>query len=76
MIFYEFLNAVGQGGYRNYLEGIEKIEPLPDALHQELTNLLRRYYFVGGMPEAVLRHAADPGSANCRVVQIKGDLSL
>lgn len=69
MTFYEFLDAVGHTGYRTYLESIDKIVPLPDALHHELTGLLRRYFFVGGMPEAVLRHSADPGSEDCRVVQ-------
>jgi predicted AAA+ superfamily ATPase len=69
MTFYEFLNAVGQSGYRSYLESLDTIAPLPDALHHELTGLLRRYYLVGGMPEAVLRHSLDPGSGDCRIVQ-------
>lgn len=69
MTFYEFLDAVGQSAYRTYLEGIDRIAPLPDALHHELTGLLRRYYYVGGMPEVVLRHSADPGGADCRSVQ-------
>ncbi len=69
MTFYEFLDAVEQAAYRTYLEGIERIEPLPEALHHELTDLLRRYFYVGGMPEAVLRHSADPTSGDCRIVQ-------
>lgn len=69
MTFYEFLDAVSQSAYRTYLEGIDRIAPLPDALHHELTGLLRRYYYVGGMPEVVLRHSADPGGADCRSVQ-------
>ena len=66
MTFYEFLDAVGQGGIRTYLATLESIAPLPDALHQQLIGLLRRYYFVGGMPEAVLRHVADPAGGDCR----------
>lgn len=70
MTFYEFLDAVGETGYRTYLEGIDRIEPLPDALHHGLTDLLRRYCLVGGMPEAVLRHTAEhAGSGDSRVVQ-------
>lgn len=53
MTFLEFLDAVGKSEYRNLLEGLEKILPLPDPLHEELITLLRKYYFVGGMPEAV-----------------------
>lgn len=53
MSFLEFLDAVGKSDYRAMLEGLEKIAPLPEPLHDELINLLRKYYFVGGMPEAV-----------------------
>lgn len=53
MTFLEFLDAVGKSEYRELLEGLNKISPLPEPLHEELINLLRKYYFVGGMPEAV-----------------------
>lgn len=69
MTFYEFLEAVGEGRYRDYLENLATTEPIPEAFHSELTALLRRYYFVGGMPEAVKRHAEDPESADCRAIQ-------
>jgi hypothetical protein len=70
MTFYEFLDAVGETAYRTHLEGLDRIEPLPDALHQELTDLLRRYCLVGGMPEAVLRHSAEhAGSGDSRGIQ-------
>jgi uncharacterized protein len=69
MTFYEFLDAVGASRYRAYLEAIEDPQPIPEALHSELIALLRRYYFVGGMPEAVARHAEAPDQADCRAVQ-------
>lgn len=53
MTFLEFLTAVGKAEYRNLLEGLKKIEPLPQPLHEELIGLLKKYYYVGGMPEAV-----------------------
>ena len=53
MTFLEFLDAVGKSEYRGLLEGLNKISPLPEPLHEELINLLKKYYFVGGMPEAV-----------------------
>ena len=53
MTFLEFLDAVGRSEYRSLLEGLDKIAPLPEPLHEELIHLLRKYYFVGGMPEAV-----------------------
>ena len=69
MTFYEFLNAVGQSRYRTYLETIDRITPLPDAFHHELTELLVSYYRVGGMPEAVSRHIDNPDRENFRAVQ-------
>ncbi len=72
MTFYEFLNGVGESGLRQYIEGIEAIEPLPEALHTELIDLLRRYYFCGGMPEAV-RCMAEGGS-HSDVRQIHRDI--
>jgi len=55
MTFPEFLTAMAESKYRDLLENFGTIEPFPLAFHEELTNLLRTYYFVGGMPEAVLR---------------------
>lgn len=53
MTFMEFLTAVGKSEYRQFLENLNHIAPLPDPLHQELITLLKKYYYVGGMPEAV-----------------------
>ena len=53
MTFYEFLEGMGEVGLRSYLESINQLQPLPEAFHIELTDLLRKYYFCGGMPEAV-----------------------
>lgn len=57
MTFLEFLDAVGKSEYRGLLEGMTTIAPLPEPLHEELIHLLRKYYFVGGMPEAVKYYA-------------------
>ena len=69
MTFYEFLDAVGHSRYRMYLDRLDRIEPIPDAFHNELIGLLKRYYLVGGMPEAVSRHAEDPFRGEVRAVQ-------
>lgn len=58
MTFLEFLNAVGKSGYRDMLERLDQASPLPEPLHEELIGLLRKYYFIGGMPEAV-RHYSE-----------------
>lgn len=51
--FLEFLTAMGKFEYRSLLEGLNQISPLPEPIHEELINLLKKYYYVGGMPEAV-----------------------
>jgi predicted AAA+ superfamily ATPase len=53
MTFLEFLDAAGESRYRQLIEKINEIEPLPDAFHSHLIDLLRSYYFSGGMPEPV-----------------------
>ena len=53
MTFLEFLEAVGEGRYRELLEGIDELTPLAETFHRDLVDLLRTYYCVGGMPEAV-----------------------
>lgn len=60
MTFLEFLNAVGRSQYMKLLNERTEAEPLPDAIHVDLVDLLRKYYFVGGMPEPV-QHFVETG---------------
>ena len=43
--------------------------PFPEAFHHALLDLLRAYYFVGGMPEAVAGYAANRDAGAVRAVQ-------
>jgi uncharacterized protein len=54
--FFEFLDAVDKSKLRQMLEGATEFVPLDEPFHQELIELLRTYYFVGGMPEAVAHY--------------------
>jgi len=60
MTFLEFLDAMGESRYRKLLENVDVLVPLAEAFHSHLIDLLRCYYFVGGMPEAV-KHFAETG---------------
>ena len=51
--FLEFLDALGESRHRKLLEDLERPNYLPEAFHSHLIDLLRHYYFVGGMPECV-----------------------
>ena len=54
MTFTEFLMANGDGNLAEYLNGVDMIEPIPDAFFNPLTEKLKMYYVTGGMPEPVL----------------------
>lgn len=53
MTFPEFLNAVGKSGFRQLIETKNEFSPFPQPFHNELVDLLARYFYVGGMPEPV-----------------------
>ena len=53
MTFPEFLNAVGKSGLRQLIETKNEFSPFPQPFHNELVDLLARYFYVGGMPEPV-----------------------
>jgi len=61
MKFLEFLDAMGESRYRKLIENVGRLIPITEAFHSHLTDLLRCYYFVGGMPEAV-KHFAETGN--------------
>lgn len=67
--FVEFLDAVGKFNLREVLREIVSPIPLDDPFHTELLDWLRIYYYVGGMPEAVVQYLEDKDFAKVRLVQ-------
>ena len=53
MSFEEFLEANGDGNLVQYMKSIDSIENIPDMFSGPLTEKLKMYYVIGGMPEAV-----------------------
>lgn len=52
--FSEFLTALGKDNLRQFIESFHVADrEIPPAIHNQLLELLRFYYFIGGMPEAV-----------------------
>ncbi|MEN8158313.1 MAG: ATP-binding protein, partial [Bacteroidota bacterium] len=51
--FSEFLDALGRTGLRELIENQKEITPFPALFHNELNDLLRLYFIIGGMPEVV-----------------------
>ena len=68
LTFSEFLSAVGESRYRGLLEEMQTIEPVPELFHRELLELLKAYYVVGGMPEAVVEYAVSRSFESTRKV--------
>jgi len=69
MTFLEFLDAMGEGRYRKLLQDIKNPSPLTGTFHSHLIDLLRRYYMVGGMPEAVQHFAETKNALETRKIQ-------
>lgn len=69
MTFLEFLDAVGESRYRNLIENAVDFEPFAESFHNDLIDLLRIYYLVGGMPEAVAHYAETKDFNGVRTIQ-------
>lgn len=53
MTFMEFLKADGAQNLVDYIESINKIENIPQIFFDMLTEKLKAYFIIGGMPEVV-----------------------
>ena len=67
MTFSEFLDASGRTRLRKAIDSLD-FDTLR-VFHEELTNLLRQYYFTGGMPEVVRTFLTTHDTAETRHVQ-------
>ena len=54
MTFSEFLLAKNENFILKRLHEIGDVKEISDSLHKQCIKLLREFYFVGGMPEAIL----------------------
>ena len=67
MSFFEFLENIGQNLLKEHLES--KNWQIIEAFHEKLVELLRLYYFIGGMPEAVLNYIQFENLNTIRTIQ-------
>ena|SRR3990167_2752747 len=56
LCFSEFLEAINESELKNYIQTIEKIEPLPEILHEKLIHYFKYYLYIGGMPASVMQY--------------------
>ncbi len=71
LTFFEFLLALGQEKTRAYLEEYNSYEPIPNPMHEKLIQLLKLYFFIGGMPEAVAEYAKTEKLNVVREIQLE-----
>jgi len=69
MTFLEFLDAVGESRLRAMLESLPSLDSIPELFHGKLTDLLKVYYVVGGMPEALDTYVREQSLERVRAVQ-------
>ena len=65
--FFEFMAALGKDRYAKMLADGEF--DMADIFRQEYIDLLKQYYYVGGMPEAVLRFSENKDFNEVREIQ-------
>jgi predicted AAA+ superfamily ATPase len=69
LTFLEFLNALDKPMLRELITDCKSFTPFPEPFHIELTELLKHYYFIGGMPEAVSAYRETGSFDDARQVQ-------
>lgn len=69
MTFFEFLDAIGKSRLREMLDKIEKIEPISEPFHSQLLELLKKYLYLGGMPEVIASYRDNNDLNETREIQ-------
>ncbi|MGD0665278.1 MAG: ATP-binding protein [Rhabdochlamydiaceae bacterium] len=67
--FFEFLDALGESSLRKLIEEIEEPKKISDIFHEKLLKLLKYYFIIGGMPEAVATYLKKENLEDVRIVQ-------
>ena len=67
--FFEFLTAMGEEGLKIMLENMQQPEAITEIFHNKLLSLLRYYFVIGGMPEAVDTYLKTTDLVQVRAVQ-------
>lgn len=67
--FLEFLQAIGKDNLQNLLLQQRDHSPLPLVFHEDLLDLLKTYYLLGGMPEVVKEYSQSQNFEIAREIQ-------
>lgn len=67
--FFEFLTAINKNKLREYLESIQINDEISSLFHDELLLILKKYFYIGGMPEVVREYVRSENFASIRTIQ-------
>lgn len=68
MNFKEFLWAINQEKLVSYIENYDFTKPFSEVIHTTISQYLRYYFFIGGMPAAVKNFAANSNLATIQQI--------
>ena len=69
MSFTEFLRADNQENLIKYMDSIEEISNIPQIFFDQLSEKLKAYFIIGGMPEAVLSWTTEKDVSKVNMIQ-------
>ncbi len=69
LTFFEFLDALGESSLRKLIEELKEPKAISEIFHEKLIKLLKYYFIIGGMPEAVATYLKNENLQDVRVVQ-------
>lgn len=67
--FFEYLDAIGKSRLRELLMNIKEFNPIAIPLHEELIILLKKFMYIGGMPEAISEYATSESLLSIKEIQ-------
>lgn len=69
--FFEFLSATNEEKLRQFLEEYTTFNPIPQPFHEKLQHLLKLYFYIGGMPEAISEYIKTEKLNNVREIHLE-----
>ena len=67
--FSEFLLAINEEALLNHIQQLSNIETLTDTLQNKLTEFVRKYFIIGGMPAVVSEYIKSHDIIECQKIQ-------
>lgn len=67
--FLEFISALKKEQLKEYISKYKNLTQIPAAIHNELLELIRKYFLIGGMPAVVSSYIKNMDILRCQSIQ-------